>query len=262
MNKTQTNPALKVTGLSVNYEKRLALQNINFEVCPGQILGIIGPNGAGKTTLIRALSGVIPFSHGQIIVNDKDLQHLSPVERARMLAVVPQARSLPPAFTAWETVLLGRTPYLNWFGQTSAIDEDDARLAMQQTDTLDLAERRVGELSGGEQQRLLLARALAQGAPILLLDEPITHLDLQYQVHFLELVKKLAKEQNLTVVIALHDLNMVARYTDQVLLLVKGEQKAFGRTGIILKEQLLSDAFNLAIETHQLDSSKKIFLPK
>lgn len=262
MKKPQVTPTLEVSGLTVHYEKRLALQDISFAMHPGQILGLIGPNGAGKTTLIRAISGVIPISAGSICMQGKDVRQFSSTERARRLAVVPQARSLPPAFTAWETVLLGRTPYLNWFGQTSQVDEDDARLAMQQTDTLGLIERRVGDLSGGEQQRLLLARALTQGAPILLLDEPITHLDLQYQVHFLDLVKKLATQQHLTVLIALHDLNMVARYTDRTLLLVKGEQRAFGPTGEVLQDGLLSDAFNLIIASHPIEGTGRVFLPK
>lgn len=261
MKKQQAQTIIQVRDLTAYYEKRQALQNISFDVEKGQILGVIGPNGAGKTTLIRTLSGVIHPSQGEILVHGKSLQQLSPIERARLLAVVPQARSLPPAFTAWETVLIGRTPYLNWFGQTSNIDEDDARLAMQQTDTLELADRFVGDLSGGEQQRLLLARALAQRAPILLLDEPITHLDLQYQVHFLDLVKKLVKEQNLTAVVALHDLNMVARFTDATLLLVKGEQKAFGKTSSVLKDKLLSESFQLEIESHQHENTT-VFLPK
>lgn len=262
MKKNQVIPTLEINNLTVNYDKRLALQGIDFVMHAGQIMGLIGPNGAGKTTLIRAVSGVLPLAAGRIHVEGRDLKQLSPTERARRLAVVPQARSLPPAFTAWETVLLGRTPYLNWFGQTSQVDEEDARLAMQQTDTLELMERRVGDLSGGEQQRLLLARALAQGAPILLLDEPITHLDLQYQVHFLDLVRKLVKEQQLTVLIALHDLNMVARYTDQTLLLVGGEQRACGATEDVLQDRLLSDAFNLIIESHAVEGAGRVFLPK
>jgi len=120
----------------------------------GQVLGLIGPNGAGKTTLIRAMSGVLKVNFGDVLFNGEDMARLSPLERARRMAVVPQARDLPPAFTAWETVMLGRTPYLNWLGQTSNKDEECTRNAMCETDTLDLAERRVGELSGGEQQRL------------------------------------------------------------------------------------------------------------
>jgi ABC-type cobalamin/Fe3+-siderophores transport system ATPase subunit len=260
MQKEHSFSTLQITDLTVHYEKRMAVQQVNFSIHSGQILGLIGPNGAGKTTLIRAISGVLHPVHGQIIYEGRDLEELTPAQRARIMAVVPQARSLPPAFTAWETVMLGRTPYLNWLGQTSSGDDEDVREAMRVTDTLDLAERRVGELSGGEQQRLLLARALAQGSPVLLLDEPITHLDLQYQVQFLELVKSLAGEHHKTILVALHDLNMVSRYADLVLLLVKGEQLAFGKSSIVLKEKVLSTAFNLSIREQKVGTNN-IFLP-
>ena len=160
--------ALDVKKLTVKYGSRLVLDEVSFHLKKGSILGVIGPNGAGKTTLIRAISGVHSASSGNVLVDGKDLSTLSHAERAQLIAVVPQARSLPGAFTGWETVLLGRTPYLNWLGQTSQKDESIARQAMEMTGTLSLMERRIDELSGGEQQSLLLARALAQSAPTLL----------------------------------------------------------------------------------------------
>ena len=181
---------LEINSLSVSYGSRAVLKNISFDLPAGCILAVIGPNGAGKTTLIRALSGIVPLNTGQVQVQGRSLNQLSAGERARWIAVVPQARNLPPAFTAWETVLLGRTPHLNWLGQVSAQDEAIARQAMQRTQSLELADRPVGELSGGEQQRLLLARALAQAAPILLLDEPTSHLDLQFQLSLLDQVNR------------------------------------------------------------------------
>jgi iron complex transport system ATP-binding protein len=156
--------------------------------------------------------------------------------------------SLPPAFTVWETVLLGRTPYLNFLGQVSSKDEGIARLALQKVDALDLAERRVGELSGGEQQRVLLARALAQSTPILLLDEPTVHLDLQYQVSLMEIVRTLAHADNLAVLIALHDLNLAARYADRVALLVAGEVKAAGTAWQVLTPEIISTAYHLQVQ--------------
>ncbi len=170
------------------------------------------------------------------------------MQRARHLAVVPQAVSLPPAFTVWETVLMGRTPYLNFLGQTSARDEQIVHLALQKVDALDLSERRVGELSGGEGQRVLLARALAQSTPILLLDEPTSNLDLHYQVSFMELVRGLARNDKLAVLIALHDLNLAARYADRVALLVAGEIKATGTPRQVLTPELISDAYHLTVQ--------------
>ena len=239
---------LEVQSICVNYGLRQVLQGISLDLPKGCVMGLIGPNGAGKSTLIRAISGVLPLQSGRVLVEAKDLAQATSQQRARWIAVVPQARNLPPAFTAWETVLLGRTPHLNWLGQLSEQDETRARRAMERTDTLALAGRRVGELSGGEQQRVLLARALAQSAPILLLDEPTSHLDLQYQISLLSLVQDLAREDGLAVLLALHDLNLVARYASQVALLVKGEMLALGTPGEVLRPELLSRVYRVPLE--------------
>src|SRR5512147_1858177 len=124
---------LEIISLSAAYGTRRVLHDISFQLPPGYILAVIGPNGAGKTTLIRALTGIVPVQAGQILIDGRDMKQLSSPERARRIAVVPQARQLPPAFTAWETVLLGRTPHLNWLGQTSQRDETIARQAMERT---------------------------------------------------------------------------------------------------------------------------------
>lgn len=246
MNRSQR--MLKIENLSVSYGARRVLRAVSLDLQAGEVLALIGPNGAGKSTLVRAASGVIPVQAGRVGVNGDDLLALSAMRRARYLAVVPQATSLPPAFTAWETVLLGRTPYLNFLGQVSTKDEEIARQALQKVDAFDLAERRVGELSGGEQQRVLLARALAQSTPILLLDEPTVHLDLQHQVALMEIVRSLAHNDNLAVLIALHDLNLAARYADRVALLVAGEIKAAGTPRQVLTPEIISKAYHLPVQ--------------
>lgn len=243
---------LKIEGLSVSYGTRRVLHDISLEVNSGEVVALIGPNGAGKSTLVRAVSGVVPVESGIIRSNGSghpsvDLLSLPPMQRARSLAVVPQAASMPPAFTVWETVLMGRTPYLNFLGQVSARDEAIARLALQKVDALDLSERRVGELSGGEQQRVLLARALAQSTPILLLDEPTANLDLHYQVSLMEIVRSLAQRDHLAVLIAMHDLNLAARYADRLALLVAGEIKATGTPRQVLTPELISAAYHLPV---------------
>jgi iron complex transport system ATP-binding protein len=251
---------LHIDSLVVNYHERLVLRGVSLDVPSGSTTALIGPNGSGKTTLIRAVSGVLPIQGGRVEADGCDLGMLSPLERARRIAVVPQARQLPPAFTAWETVLLGRTPYLNWLGQLSARDEEAARRAMERTQTLELSERRIGELSGGEQQRVLLARALAQSAPILLLDEPTAHLDLQYQVSLLDLIHSLAKEENLAVLFALHDLNLTARYADQVALIQQGVLRAVGTPVEVLKPELLSEVYQVPLEVVGTSSDGHPFL--
>jgi iron complex transport system ATP-binding protein len=239
---------MKIEGLSVSYGARRVLNDISLDIRAGEVLALIGPNGTGKSTLIRAVSGVIPVQAGKVGVDGEDLLAMSAMQRARFLAVVPQVAFLPPAFTVWETVLLGRTPYLNFLGQVSLKDEEIARLALQKVDALELAERRVGELSGGEGQRVLLARALTQSTPILLLDEPTVHLDLQYQVHLMEIVHLLAHKDGLAVLIALHDLNLAARYADRVALLVAGELKAAGTPRQVLTPEIISMAYNLPVK--------------
>ena len=238
---------LKIEGLSVFYGARRILQAVSLDVQSGQVLALIGPNGAGKSTLVRAVSGIIPVQAGKVGADGTDLLSLPAMRRARYLAVVPQAVSMPPAFTVWETVLLGRTPYLNFLGQISEMDEQIARLALQRVDALDLAERRVGELSGGEQQRVLLARALVQSTPILLLDEPTVHLDLRHQVSLMDTICRRANNANLAVLVALHDLNLAARYADRVALLVAGEVKAAGTPRQVLTPELISEAYHLTV---------------
>ena len=249
---------IEIKNLNVHYGPRHILKNISLDVKPGEILALLGPNGSGKSTLIRALSGVTPVSSSDkgggtppLRLAGRDLGRLNAAARARLMAVVPQTVTLPPAFTVWETVLLGRTPYLNFLGQISAKDEAIARCALTKVDALSFAERRVGELSGGEQQRVLLARALAQSTPVLLLDEPTTHLDLQHQVGLLELVHKLARQENLTVLIALHDLNLAARYADRLALIVDGEIKALGTPKEVLQPEMIASAYHWPVQVMQ-----------
>ncbi len=253
---------LQVESLRVAYGARLVLKDISFQVQAGEILGVIGPNGAGKTTLIRALSGVLALAAGRVRVSGEDLAALKPNERARRVAVVPQARNLPPAFTGWELVLLGRTPHLNWLGQVTPRDEERVRQALERAQAVDLAGRRLGELSGGEQQRLLLARAMAQDAPLLLLDEPTAHLDLQHQIRLLEQVSELARRENLAVVAALHDLNLVARYADQVALLAAGELLSLGKPADVLQPELLERVYQLPLQViHNPASGRPVIVP-
>ncbi len=255
---------LLIESLTVSYGTRRILDNVSLTIENGEVLALIGPNGAGKSTLVRAVSGVVLAHPGGVVrKNGVNLLSVSPMERARLLSVVPQISSLPPAFTVRETVMLGRTPYLNFLGQVSAQDEAMVQRALERVDALDLAERPVGELSGGEQQRVLLARALAQNTPIMLLDEPTAHLDLQYQVGLLELVRTLAHDDGLAILIALHDLNLAARYTDRVALLVSGQVKAVGTPQQVLIPELIGEAYHLPVSVipHPFDGSPLV-LPR
>jgi ABC-type cobalamin/Fe3+-siderophores transport systems, ATPase components len=246
---------LTIDSIQTGYGEHTVLHGVSLELAPGELVALIGPNGSGKSTLLRAVSGLLPLQGGSIQVDGQSVAHLNEEKRARKLAVVPQARNLPPAFSAKEVVAMGRTPYLNWLGQLSAGDEALIEEAMRQTDTLDYANRLVGELSGGEQQRLLLARALVQQTPYLLLDEPTTHLDLQFQIGLMERIHALShvpvtlqKTQSArAVLIALHDLNLALEFADRVALLVKGKLMCLGKPSEVLHADLLSQVYNVPL---------------
>lgn len=259
-----------VKSVTAGYGEKLILKQLSFAIPEGTVLALIGPNGSGKTTFIRAASGVLPLQSGSIMVEGKDLHHMSNQERARAIAVVPQARTIPPAFTAEEVVALGRTPHLNWLGKLSDHDQQIIDQVLDQTDLAGMRDRNVDELSGGEQQRLFLARALAQEAPLLLMDEPTTHLDLQYQVNLMQRIYRLAHPpqeelavgaRRRTVIVAIHDLNLLSRYTDLVALLVKGELVELGPPSVVLRSDLLSRAYNLQLDVIEDASGFKLITP-
>ena len=239
---------LSIDSISASYSSQPFLREISFQVKPGQVVALIGPNGAGKTTLIRAISCILPLLSGRVTAFEKDLHKISPLERARLLGVVPQARQLPPSYTVYQTVLIGRTPYLGWLGQPGTQDLQRTRWALERTALEHLGERRINELSGGEQQLVLLARTLAQDTPILLLDEPTAHLDLHHQSTLLKLVRELAREKDLAILMAIHDLNLVAQHSDRVILMVDGQVQSQGTPSEVLTASLLSQAYQVPLQ--------------
>jgi len=238
---------IELKQLSVGYPGLTVLRELDLRVEAGEVLAVVGPNGVGKSTLVRAASGALRPLAGSVEIDGLRLHELTPAQRARMVSVVPQASNLPPAFTALDVVILGRTPYLGWLGTEGELDHRLVAEAMARTETLGLAQRRVGELSGGEQQRLLIARALAQGAPAMLLDEPTAHLDLRHQDRVLKLVRRLTNDQGLSVLLALHDLNLVARFADRVALLSDGQVRKIGRPQEVLTPEELAAVYGIQI---------------
>jgi iron complex transport system ATP-binding protein len=241
---------LSIRKLNVAYANRAVIRDLDLDLAAGEVLGLIGPNGAGKTSLIRAISGVLPRESGSIELDARSLADLKEADRARLVAVVPQSSQLPPAFTVYECVALGRTPHLSWLGKLGERDRAAIDWAMQACEIAALAERRAGELSGGEQQRVLLARALAQDCPVLLLDEPTAHLDLHHQVALLSLVQRLSRQRNLAVLVAMHDLNLAALYADRLALLVEGRLQAVGAPNEVLTADHLQRAFQVPLNVY------------
>lgn len=254
---------LEIREVTITYGEKVALSKISLTVVPGEVVALIGPNGAGKSTLIRGISGILPIRFGQILYNGKILTALSNAERARILGVVPQARQLGGAFTVEQTVMLGRTAYMGWLGKARPEDEAAVRWAMQQTGVAELATRRNAELSGGEQQRVLLARALAGRTSVLLLDEPTNHLDLQHQINFLSLVRELTRRENLVVLMAMHDLNQVSTYADRIALLVEGSLSALGTPNEVMTIENIHLAYQTPVEIiHHPEYDTPLILPK
>jgi ABC-type cobalamin/Fe3+-siderophores transport system ATPase subunit len=239
---------LELQNLTASYGEHTVLEDVSLEIYPGEVLALIGPNGSGKSTLVKSLSGVLRPKGGSARVKGQDVYSLSHEQRAKALAVVPQARNLPEGYTVWQTVLIGRTPYLGWLGQPNEKDIERTRWALKRTGMEDYAERQINELSGGEQQRVLVARALAQETPVLLLDEPTAHLDLRYQSLVLSLVRELAREQALAVLMVLHDLNLVALYADRVALLVDGRLRAVGTPMEVITPSHLTEAYQVPVQ--------------
>ncbi len=239
---------LKLTSLRVAYGRKNVLQDLSLEVEAGQILALVGPNGAGKTTLIRAVTGTLPLDAGQVWVRGRDVTKLGAPQKARLLAVVPQARQMGGAYTVKQAVMMGRTAYMGWLGKESEADKEAVQQALKQTHLEDFAERSIAQLSGGEQQRVLLARALAQSTPVLLLDEPTNHLDLEHQANLLMLVKALVQQKKLAVMMAMHDLNLVSLVADQVALLVGGRLKKIGSPQEVLQADLLREAYHISVD--------------
>ena len=232
--------------VTVAFGPRRVVDGVSFEVPSGSWLNVVGPNGAGKTTLLRVLAGLQPFE-GAVAVDGRDSATFRRREWARTVALVPQVPQLPPGMTVAHYVLLGRTPHLPPLGGESRADVDAAAAAMERLDLLALADRPVTTLSGGERQRVLVARLLAQDAPVALLDEPTTALDVGHQQQVLDLVDELRADHALTVVATMHDLTLAAQYGDCVALLDDGRLVATGTADDVLREDTLSALYRARV---------------
>ena len=251
---------LSLESLTVGYGHRTVLRDVTLDVARGEVVALIGPNGAGKSTLIRAASAVLRPAAGRVIAAGEDVHRLGADRRAKLVAVVPQAASLPDAFTAADTVLMGRTAHVGWLGRESDADRNAAEEAMRRTSTSTLASRRIEDLSGGERQLVLIARALAQCAPVLLMDEPTAHLDLRHQEAILKLARSLARSEGLAILIALHDVNLAARHADRVALLAGGGLRAVGAPPDVLTGALLEEAYRIPVRVVK-DGAGPIIVP-
>lgn len=237
--------ALALRGLSAGYVGQPVVRDVDLEVRRGEVVGLVGPNGSGKTTLIRVASRALRPSVGRVLVHDRDLYGMTAREAARLVAVVPQDVMPAFSFTALELVLMGRSPYLSRWGGGDARDWSRARAAMAATRVQHLADRTMDELSGGERRRVVLAQALAQDAPVLLLDEPTTHLDVRHVLDLLGIVRGLAAGEGTAVVAILHDLNLAASTCDRLVALHRGAVVADGTPDEVVTPRLLREVYGV-----------------
>lgn len=233
---------IRLEDVHLGYEERLVLRDLNVEIGPREIFGLVGPNGSGKTTLLRAISGRLSPRDGVIYLDCRRLSELSSRELARELAALEQEISCSFDFTVREIVELGRLPHQGRLSRLSPTDHKIVTRAMRLTHTAEFADRNIHSLSSGERQRVWLALALAQEPKVLLLDEPTAHLDLNYQIETMELIRALAQE-DLTILVSLHDLNLALHYTDRIALLNEGRVIALGEPERVLTEDMIERVF-------------------
>jgi iron complex transport system ATP-binding protein len=238
---------LKLDNLSCGYPQRTVLQNITLTAEPGKMLILLGANGAGKTTLFRTLSGQLPPLAGSISLGDRQLNSLRLRERVREMAVMPQTESRDWPLSVEEAVRLGRAPHRGWLFPLTAEDHQVVEQALQRACLEELRDRPITELSGGEWRRVILARALAQEAKVLLLDEPTAGLDLKFQQEVLHLIQSITHEQQLTTMLSIHDLNQAAVFADEIALLGNAELLAIGPPTDVLNEELIERAFGIDV---------------
>jgi len=253
---------IEMQNVCLGYSHKVVLKDVSFQVRPGEMVGLIGPNGCGKSTIIRALSRVISPYSGKIFLDGRDVTKIPRQELARLLGVVPQMPLLPSAFTAFEIVLMGRNPHLGLLQYEGKKDTNIAWQAMEETSTQHLASRRIGQLSGGEIQSIVIARVLAQQTKGILLDEPTANLDIGRQIEILDLIKGLCLKDNLTVAIAMHELNLAAQYCNRLVLIDKGRIHCQGEPKEVITEENISQIYGSGnyIESHPL-SGLPVVLP-
>jgi iron complex transport system ATP-binding protein len=237
----------------VRFGPLAAVRELSLRVEDGEWVSLIGPNGAGKTSALRAVAGLVDYE-GEVRLDGHDACRLGRRERARLVAFVPQKPATPPELTVAEYVLLGRTPHISYLGSEGRADRDAAARALRRLELDGFAERRLGSLSGGELQRVVLARALAQEARILLLDEPTSSLDLGRQQRVLELVDALRRD-GLTVVSTLHDLTLAGQYADRLFLLDRGSVVAEGQPVDVLSSASLAAHYGASVRVLEQDGA-------
>jgi len=248
---------LTVRNLSYSYHGFKALESISFDIKEGELVGLIGPNGSGKTTLIRCLCGILKTPPGSVELGGEDIDLMNRREIARKVSLVPQFSTTNFDFTVWETVMMGRNPHIGRLGFEGKMDREIVSWAIKTAGVEHLTRRSIQSLSGGEMQRVIVARALAQQSKLMLLDEPTAHLDINHQIEIMTLIKDLDEEKGITILVVLHDLNLAAQYCKRLILLNEGRLVGDGPPRQVVTRVNIRTAYNIdvIVKEHPLTSS-------
>ncbi|HIT91247.1 MAG TPA: ABC transporter ATP-binding protein [Candidatus Merdenecus merdavium] len=245
MNSIERKSSITTENLAIAYENHLVVDDLDMEIPHGKITTIIGPNGCGKSTVLKAVGRLLKPKHGMVYLNGDDIRNLSTKEVAQKMAILPQSPQAPAGLTVGELVAYGRFPHQRGFGKLKPEDKKIIQWALEVTKLEELETTTVDNLSGGQKQRVWIAMALAQQTDLILLDEPTTYLDLTYQLEVLELLYQLNREQNCTIVMVLHDLNLAARFADYMIAIRSGDIIKHGTPEEVMTRDVLRETFQI-----------------
>jgi cobalamin transport system ATP-binding protein len=245
------NQILKTEDLSLKFRDKLILSDVSFSVAAGEFFVIIGPNGAGKTSLLKVISGLQKAQQGTVVIKEKDISRYGRRRLSQIMAIVPQHIEVGFPFSVTDAVIMGRSPHLGILGMEGKNDFSIAEEAMRFTEVSHLADRKLFQLSGGELQRVIVARAICQQPEIILLDEPTTALDPSHQLKIMDLMEKFRREQGTTIIMVSHDLNLASMYGDRLLLLKDGRVVATGEPRSVLNKELLEKSYGCRINVDE-----------
>ena len=245
---------IDIRKLRFSYGEREILKDVELSFKKGCFYSIIGPNGSGKSTFIKNISKLLAPHYNSVFIDGRDIRSLNNKSLAKVMAVIPQNTTIDYEFTVYDIVMMGRSPYKRRFQDYSRQDEEIAEKYMKLTNTWALKDKLITELSGGEVQRVTAARALSQETDIILLDEPTSHLDIQYQIEFLNIFKSL--KSNKVIIAVLHDLNLASIFSDEIILIDRGKVKASGKPWEVLNQQNIKEVYNLSVAIYENPISK------
>lgn len=252
--------ALQIKDLEFGYGKGLVIKGIDFNVEKGKFISIIGPNGSGKSTLLKTLNNIYNPSKGNIVLEDKDIKTYKKRDLAKKIALVPQDTNIDYDFTVEDIVMMGRHPYKNRFEKENSNDYKIVEESLKMTNTLKLRKRPITEISGGERQRVIIAKALAQNPSTILLDEPTSNLDINHQIDILSLLRFLNNKKNTTVILVIHDINLAARYSDEIILLHDGKILGKGKPEEVITRDNIEMAYGMKVAIEKNKYTNTIYL--